>query len=331
MPGIEISDRARKLYRDSLVWDDHSGFDPEGGAHRLEQLQRWTKSGVHYLSVNVGYDVIDWRTSLKVLAGFRGWLQHRPQQYILVETADDILRAKREGKLAVAFDLEGMNALDGNVDMVNVYYALGVRQMLFAYNLNNLVGGGCHDADTGLTPLGRAVIREMNRVGMLVDCSHTAYRTTMEAMDVSEAPVIFSHSCAKALWKHGRNITDEQIKACARTGGVVGINGIGNFLGRNDISSGKFVDHVAHVAGLVGAAHVGVSLDYAFDAENVDGLVANNSRFWPKEEYQTASLYLPPEQLPEIVETMLQRGFSDADVTAILGGNFLRVARAVWK
>ena len=331
MSGSEISDRARKLYQDALVWDDHAGFDPMGGAHRLEQLQRWSSSGVHYLSINVGYDVIDWRESMKVLAGFRAWLQHHPQQYLMVRTAADIPRAKREGKLAVAFDLEGMNALNGNADMVNVYYELGVRQMLFAYNLNNLVGGGCHDQDCGLTPLGRAVIREMNRVGMLVDCSHSAYRTTMEAMDVSEAPVIFSHSCAKALWKHGRNITDEQIKACAKTGGVIGINGIGNFLGKNDISSATFVDHVAHVAGLVGAEHVGISLDYAFDAENVDDLVANNSKYWPKEEYQTASLYLPPEQLPEIVETMLQRGFSERDVTAILGGNFLRVAQAVWK
>jgi len=331
MPGIAISERARKLYSEALVWDDHSGFDPVGGAHRLENLQRWTKSGVHYLSVNVGYDVIDWETSLQNLAAFRAWLQQRPEQYLLIRTADEIPRAKAEGKLAIAFDLEGMNALNGSADMVNVYYELGVRQMLFAYNLNNLVGGGCHDADTGLTDLGRAVIREMNRVGMLVDCSHTAHRTTLEAMDASDAPVIFSHSCAKALWKHGRNITDEQIKACARTGGVIGINGIGNFLGRNDISSTTFVDHVAHVAGLVGAEHVGVSLDYAFDAENVDGLVEGNSRYWPKEEYKTASLYLPPEQLPEIVETMLQRGFSDPEITGILGGNFLRVAKAVWK
>jgi membrane dipeptidase len=331
MPGIEISERARQVYKNALVWDNHGGFDPEGGAHRLENLQRWTKSGVHYLSINVGYDVIDWQTSLKVLAGFRAWLQHHAAKYLMVKTADDILRAKREGKLAVSFDLEGMNALNGNVDMVNVYYELGVRQMLFCYNLNNLVGGGCHGTDVGLTPLGRAVIREMNRVGMLVDCSHSAYRTTMEAMDVSEAPVIFSHSCAKALKHHGRNITDDQIRACAKTGGVIGINGIGNFLGKNDISSATFVDHVAHVADLVGAEHVGVSLDYAFDSENVDSVVAGNTKFWPKEEYQTASLFLPPEQLPEIVETMLQRGFSDDNVTAILGGNFLRVARAVWK
>ncbi len=330
MPDIDIGERARKLYQEALVWDDHSGFDPACQPD-LTNLQRWAKSGVNYLSVNVGYDVIDWRTTLANLAAFRAWLQQHPEDYTLIKTVDDIAQAKRAGKLAVAFDLEGMNALDGDVNMVNVYYALGVRQMLFAYNLNNLAGGGCHDRDVGLTDFGRAVIREMNRVGMLVDCSHTAHRTTMEAMEYSEAPVIFSHSCAKAVWQHGRNITDDQIKACAKTGGVIGINGIGNFLGENDITSKTFVDHIAHVAELAGAEHVGIALDYAFDAENVDGLVENNSKYWPKEEYHGPSDYLPPEQLPEIVETMVRRGFSDAEIKGILGGNFLRVAKAVWK
>jgi membrane dipeptidase len=330
MPGIAISERARKLYREALVWDDHSGFDPDSKPD-LDQLQLWAKAGVDYLSVNVGYDVIDWTSSLGNLAAFRGWLQQRPDRYTLIRTTDDILRAKAEGKLAIAFDLEGMNALNGDPNMVNVYYELGVRQMLFAYNLNNRMGGGCHDADTGLTALGRAVIREMNRVGMLVDCSHSAHRTTLEAMECSEAPVIFSHSCAKAVWQHGRNIADDQIKACARTGGVIGINGLGIFLGKNDISSGTFVDHIAYMADLVGPAHVGIALDYAFDTDQIGDLLSANARYWPEEEYAERSHFLPPEQLPEIVETMVRRGFGDAEITGILGGNFLRVAKAVWK
>lgn len=332
MNKAEARKRASQLYKKALVWDDHSGFDPHGGAD-LKKLEIWRKAGVHYLSVNVGYDVVDWQATVKTLARFRAWLQTHPKKYALVRTTTDIKRARKDGKLAIAFDLEGMNSLNGDVNMVALYYDLGVRQMLFAYNLNNLAGGGCHDGNAGLTSFGRAVIGEMNRVGMVVDCSHTAYRTTMEAMQVSEAPVIFSHSCTKALRNHGRNIVDEQIKACAKTGGVVGITGVSLFLGENDTSSETFVNHIVHAADLVGAEHVGISLDYAFDAENVDGLLEENKAYWPdSEDYgRWPTSYVPPKQLMEITETMVQRGFRDHEILGVLGGNFMRVASEVWK
>jgi membrane dipeptidase len=323
---------AAQLYRKALVWDDHSGFDPHGGAD-LDNLEIWRKAGVHYLSVNVGYDVVDWQATIRTLARFRAWLQAHPRKYALVKNTADIRRARKDGKLAITFDLEGMNSLNGDVNMVRLYYDLGVRQMLFAYNLNNLAGGGCHDGDAGLTDFGRAVIKEMNRVGMVVDCSHSAYRTTMEAMEASEAPVIFSHSCARALRNHGRNIADEQIKACARTGGVVGVTGVNLFLGENDTSSERFVDHIAHMSDLVGAEHVGIALDYAFDAENVDDLLEEHKAYWPEsEDYgRWPTSYVPPKQLLEITETMVRRGFRDHEILGVLGGNFMRVASAVWK
>src|SRR5262249_16675032 len=152
------------------------------------------------------------------IGAFLTWLEKHADRFALVRVADDIPAAKQAGKLAIGFDLEGMNALDGEAYMVSLFYRLGVRQMLFADNLNHLAGGGCHDADQGLTIFGRRMIEEMNRVGMLVDCSHTGYRTTMEvleAMQSARVPAIFSHSNPKALHKHGRNILDEQIRACA--------------------------------------------------------------------------------------------------------------------
>ena len=332
MTKANVKQRAAKLYAQALVWDDHSGFDPHGGAD-LNNLDIWRKAGVDYLSVNVGYDVVDWQATIRTIARFRAFLQTHPKKFALIRSVADIKRAKRAGKLAIAFDLEGMNSLNGDVNMVNVYYELGVRQMLFAYNLNNLAGGGCHDGNEGLTAFGRAVIKEMNRVGMMVDCSHTAYRTTMEAMEASAAPVIFSHSCAKAIHGHGRNIVDEQIKACARTGGVVGVNGVSMFLGENDISSETFVRHVAHMADLVGAEHVGIALDYAFDADKVDDLVEGNSAYWPESAGygRHPTSYVPPKQLREITETMVRHGFKDREILGILGGNFMRVASAVWK
>ncbi|MFQ5984639.1 MAG: dipeptidase, partial [Alphaproteobacteria bacterium] len=312
MAQATISERAAALYADALVWDDHSGFEPRVDAD-LTQLQRWARSGVTYLSVDVGYDVMDWQETVKVLAAFRAWILARPHDYVLAESVDDILRAEREDKLAVTFDIEGMNAIDGDVNMIALYYALGVRQMLFAYNRNNLVGGGCHDEDVGLTPLGRRAVEEMNRVGMLIDCSHTSHRATMEAMELSTAPVIFSHSNPRALRDHGRNITDEQIKACAATGGVVGINGIGIFLGENDTRTETFVHHIDYVAQLVGAKHVGLGLDYAFEEEGLGDLLRKNPEIWPADQgYDTPDVaFVEPERLPAITAALLDKGYAE--------------------
>jgi membrane dipeptidase len=110
------------------------------------------------------------------------------------------------------------------------------------------------------------------------------------------------------------------------------VTGIGIFLGANDVSSATFVDHIAHMADLVGAEHVGIALDYAFEAEGLDGLTTANPAYWPPEEYGVKGVeFVPPEQLPEITETMVARGFEDREILGILGGNFLRVASRVWK
>lgn len=328
----EVSERATDLYASALVWDDHSGFEPHVGSD-LAELQRWRRAGVDYLSINVGYDVIHWHETVRILAAFRAWITARPDDFVLARTAAQVVEAKRERKLAVTFDIEGMNALAGEVAMVDLYYALGVRQMLFSYNRNNEAGGGCHDSDIGLTAFGRAVVREMNRVGMLVDCSHSSYRTTMEAMELSTAPVVFSHSNPRGRWDHPRNITDEQIRACAQGDGVIGVNGLGIFLGDNDISTATIVDHIDYIADLVGIAHVGIGLDYAFEEENLGDLLTGNTDIWPPGYgYDTPDIrFAAPAQLPAISNELLRRGHSDEDVRGVLGYNFFRVASTVWK
>ena len=264
---------------------------------------------------------------------FRAWVAAHEESYSLVGTVAEVDTARATGKLGVAFDIEGMNALDGTTELIALYYDLGVRQMLFAYNRNNLAGGGCHDTDIGLTELGRAVVAEMNRVGMVVDCSHTAYRSTMEAMEMSSAPVIFSHSNPRALRDHQRNIRDDQIAACARTGGVIGVNGIGIFLGDNDNRTATLADHVDYLANLAGPAHVGISLDYAAGEAEIGSLLGSKPDIWPAGQgYDTPKMrFAAPEQLPELAEVLLERGWADDDVRGVLGANFRRVAAAVWK
>ena len=258
-----IHARAKALFHEALVWDAHAGFETNPGMN-LERLAIWRDAGVGFLSVNVGYDVWPWERTVKALAFARGWVL-ASDHYTLAGTVTEVQGANAAGRMAIAFDLEGMSALDGCVDMVGLYHSLGVRQMLFAYNRNNLAGGGCHDDDAGLTVFGCSVIDAMNNVGMLIDCSHTGYRTTMEAMSRTRAPVVFSHSNPRALWDHERNILDEQARACAHTGGVVGVNGINAFLGADDTTTSTLADHIEYLLDLLGAAHVGIGLDYFFE------------------------------------------------------------------
>lgn len=205
--------------------------------------------------------------------------------------------------------------------------------MLFAYNRNNLAGGGCHDRDEGLTSFGREVINEMNRLGMFVDVSHCGFRTSIEVMEYSRKPVIFSHSNPKALCQHGRNISDEQILACVNTGGLVGVNGIGLFLGSPLPDAALLARHIDYLVRVAGPEHVGIALDYAFPVANLSTaeILAAHPQYWPAEEgYGSAAGYVPPSMLEEVVAALLALGHSPQNIRGVLGENFLRLAEAVW-
>jgi membrane dipeptidase len=322
-----------KLFQDALVWDAHAGVFPSPEVD-LNLLQEWLDCGVNYLSINVGFDVMDWQETLATLAAYRHWAQANTDRFMLINDATDIERARKEKKFALSFDIEGMNALNENINMVGVYHALGVRQMLFAYNLNNAAAGGCHDRDTGLTAFGKQVVREMNRVGMIVDCSHAAYSTTMDIMHESSKPVVFSHSNPAAIWDHQRNITDEQIKACAATGGVIGVNGMGIFLGDNDISNATLMHHIEYLADLVGCQHIGFGFDYSPKVDvDIGVILRSRPDYWPAgQQYDTPAIkHAGPQQLQELVENLSSAGFGEDDIRGILGDNFRRVAVNAWQ
>jgi membrane dipeptidase len=282
--------------------------------------------------VNIGFGEQGPEEHLRMIAALRHWLVARPEEYLLLMEADDVERARSTGRLAVGFDIEGANAVGDQLSLIQLYYDLGVRWMLMAYNTSNRAGGGCQDEDGGLTNFGRAMVAEMERVGMLLCLSHTGHRTVREVIAMATQPLIFSHSNCAALHPHPRNIPDELIRACAATGGVVGINGVGIFLGKNDISSETYARHVDHVVQLVGPAHVSIALDYVFDMRELEEhLEKMKGTFPPGLGYEMGARFVPPEQLEEIVVTLQGWGYSDADLTALLGGNLLRLAKQVWK
>ncbi|TDV33833.1 membrane dipeptidase [Paraburkholderia caballeronis] len=323
----------RALLAQSLVWDNHGCMPlrPDDETF-LPQLARYKAAGVNAVTLNVGFGEQGVEPHVRMIAHFRRWLAQHRDDYMLATTPDDIERARRAGKLAVLFDIEGMNAVADQPSLVQLYYDLGVRWMLIAYNQHNPAGGGCQEADDpGLTAYGRQILDEMARVGMVACCSHTGQRTAMDVMAYSSKPVLFSHSNARAIHDHPRNVHDDALKACAATGGVVGLNGIGIFIG----GKGRLVDglirHIDHVVQLIGIEHVGLGLDYVFDQGELDDLLTNKTIFPPELGYEAGIQMVPPEAMEEIVSGLSKLGYSADDLRAILGGNLLRVARQVWR
>ena len=330
----EVSERAAELHRDALVCDLVVNWEEDfSEAVRADVLPRYPASGVDFVSLTLADDFTWIEATIRHVAAERNRFLAQPDRYRLVENAEDIVRAKAEGKLAIGFNFQGTNGLGGDVNMVETYYQLGVRQMILVYNVRNLAADGCHEAaDGGLSQFGIDVVTEMNRVGMLIDCSHTGYRATMQTMEISDAPVIFSHSNAYALREHGRNIKDDQIAACAATGGLVGITGVGDFLGQDDASLEAFMRHLDYVVSRAGPAHVGLGIDLVYDMEGWHNFFhANKDRYWRDYGDSPPSQFFQPENLPALTQAMLDAGYAEADVRGILGKNYLRIAAEVWK
>jgi membrane dipeptidase len=326
-----VSEAARQLHRNAIVWDMVLPLMKEVG-NDFAVLARYEAAGFSYISFTIAGDDAGIAETMQRIASTRAELLRRPDRYLLVETADDVLRAKREGRLAVSMHFEGTRCLERNLDMVEAYYRLGIRHVLLAFNVANSAGGGCAEPeDRGLTGFGRRLIGEFNRVGMLLDLSHTGYRTTMEAMEISAAPVIISHSNAHAVHPHYRNVRDDQIKACARSGGVVGISGSSVYLGGFDISNDRIFRHIDHIVQLVGPRHVGIGTDYIVKPAALLPYFRARPDEWPTTEGWTEVDYARPEQFPELTDLLLRHRYSEADVRGILGENFLRVARQVWR
>ncbi|MHC4108490.1 MAG: dipeptidase, partial [Planctomycetota bacterium] len=322
------SSKAADLHRANVIWDAHTCLPLRAGQD-MSVLERHRAAGASFVSVNVGMDFNPLSQVVHVIAGFRAWIDAHADGFLLAGTVADVGRAKRDGKLAVAFDLEGSAMLEDDLAMLGLFRDLGVRQIHLAYNRNNSIAGGCHDVDVPLSPLGRRVVREINATGLIMDCSHCGFLTSMEIMEISERPVVFSHSNVRALKDHPRNITDDQIEACARTGGVIGLSGIGIFLGQNDIHTETLLRHIDYVAERVGTRHIGLGLDYVFESEHDDLPPGeDHEHWWPSAhgyDPQRVAI-IPPERLPEITEALLRHGFADDDVAGIMGGNFYRVA-----
>ena len=224
----------------------------------------------------------------------------------------DIERVLSKGKIAALLTVEGGEALAGRLEVLRIFYRLGVRCLTLTWNGRNELADGVCESDTGggLTVFGKAVVSEMNRLGMIIDVSHLSRKGFWEVLERSTKPIVASHSNCRSLCDHPRNLEDDQIKALAKMDGVVGLSFYSSFVHRESPSLESWLDHVEHLAEVAGVDYIGIGSDF-------DGIEAVISGLTDVSDF------------PRITEGLLQRGFSEEEVRKILGGNFLRVLKQV--
>ncbi len=315
-------------------------------SQQQEYLDAWNASGVTCVLQNAGEEGSSPLRLLKRLA-YLTYLTDRLRGHVVrAAFPADIEAAKTQGKHCLYLTGNGVplsqewNSVAGELAHIRLFFQLGIRMMHLTYNRRNVLGDGCAEpANAGISDLGRAAIAEMNRVGVIVDVAHSGWRTSLEAAKASSLPVVASHSGAVAVHRHIRSKPDDVIRAIADSGGYVGVCSVASFLGRSgDLNA--MLDHIDYLVKRFGAEHVTIGTDLAY----IPGSAGPESRkagrrpkarpryeaFWPPGALDGKSHpSLAWTNWPMFTVGMVQRGISDTDIQKILGGNVMRVARAV--
>lgn len=345
--GARYSARAVDLVRKSVVIDMLApiwlpqDLDPDGHAKPLpEQVRRdWRRSGITAINHAVGISGPDaFENALKWMAGWNGLVSRHGGTFVGVDDVRDIALAKRTDRIAVIRGIQNSDHFR-SVEDVKLFHGLGQRVSLLTYNEQNLLGSGSTErGDGGLSNYGIAIVKAMNEAGMLVDVSHSGDRTVLDAIEASSKPIAIGHANCRALNDHPRARTDEAIRKLASKGGVIGIAAIRPFVKAEDPTTIEdLVDHYDHVVRLVGVEHVGIGSDsdlYGYDAlppailEAMKAGYSAQYKFRPKNDIEAFS---HPLKIYDLTEAFIRRGYTDAQIQLILGGNFVRLFKQTWR
>jgi membrane dipeptidase len=370
----KLRERAVKLHREAIVIDTHNditsaitdrGFDmgvKDASGGTQTDIPRMKEGGLDadffaiYVAASYARNGGSARRALDMIDGVYEQARRHPESLEMAFTSDDIRRIHKAGKIAALMGIEGGHAIEDSLSALRQFYRLGVRYMTLTHTNTNNWADSSGDVSNpnvehhnGLTDFGREVVREMNRLGMMVDISHVSDKTFWDAIETSRAPVIASHSSARALTDVPRNMTDDMLKAVAKKGGVVMVNFGKSFVNtkyvkpspetqakmdeiRNQYSGDlrtmreklrelqgpsprvpldMLIEHFVHIAKVAGVDHVGIGSDF----DGVGGQLPEGMEDISK--------------LPAITYELLKHGYSDADVKKVLGENFLRTMAEV--
>lgn len=343
--AVDYSDRAIRLVRESTVIDMLHGIGA-GGEYLAnpeempeEEILKYRESGIdvfHITTANGGLD--PHRTVLTSMARMNGLVAQHHAHFRRISTGQDLAEINDADRVGILVGFQNSEHFR-TVDDVDFFHGLGQRVSQLTYNSQNRLGTGAMDrTDQGLSDFGADIVQRMNEVGMAVDVSHCGDRTTMDAIEASTAPVLITHSNARAIVPgFPRNKTDEAIRAMARTGGVMGMTSVRSFVhDREPTTIEHLLDHYDHVARLVGVEHVGIGSDHSWEGydatpmpawENIGGRYREQYAFRHKIDMDELT---HPKRVYDVTEGLIRRGYSDEDISLMLGGNFLRVLTEIW-
>jgi microsomal dipeptidase-like Zn-dependent dipeptidase len=298
-------------------------------------FEQWRDGGVTCVHVTLAIWQ-DARTTLDEVGRWNRLLREHADLIRWVGSGADIEAAAAEGRTGVVLGFQAASPFEDDLDLVQVFHQLGVRIVQLTYNNQSLLGGSCYEqVDSGLSRFGHNVVREMNRLGMLVDLSHVGPRTSLDAIAASSRPVAITHANPSSFHAHPRNKSDEVLLALAERGGVLGLAPYPH-LTPPDCSLADWCAMAARTAELIGVEHVGIGSDVSlgFDQAVLDWI--RNGRWTHEMNYGAGSADKPgwldppewfrgPGDFPNLRVGLAEQGFAGAEVDAILGGNWMRV------
>ncbi|MFW0774771.1 dipeptidase [Paenarthrobacter nitroguajacolicus] len=308
----------------------------ESGSFTSETLRTIRSGDVDCITVTCGFwdDAVE---SMDSIARWRELIEENSDVAGIARNADDIRRLRSENRTAVLLGFQNTSSLQGRIRFVRLFAELGVRVFQLTYNNQNDVGSSCYEpGDAGLTRFGYEVVDELNRNGILVDLSHVGERTCKDAIAASSKPVAITHANAASLYAHPRNVSDSTIKELAARGGVIGCALYPNLAGPDYSKSlNAWCEMVLKTADIAGIEHVGIGSDLGGGTTEADLAWMRQGRWTLRENYGAASASSPGDEDPQwftsmesfagIADGLAGRGLNSSEVSAVMGGNWMRL------
>ena len=329
--------KLKRLYDRNIV------IDALSFAHKWDDVEYEAVKKSGYAGIITSLSRRDLQTAIDELVTWKRRVEEYPDRYMFALEARDFERAKRDKKLAVMMNFQNATMLEGDVDNVDALHALGMRCFQLTYNTRNRLGDGCTErTNAGLSDFGVEVVDRMNKTGVLVDLSHCGRQTTLDGIAFSKKPVAITHTMIEAMRpNHPRAKTDEQLKALADKGGVVGIAALGYFIGTDpggETTIETYADHIEHAVGLIGIEHVALSTD--FPVRGIASWATREEWYEPRLKSFKPSYdvkwppYIPtldsPDRFRSLLTVLDRRGWKTGDLERLLGKNWMRLFKDVF-